>query len=83
MIKNNTKIEENGTESDKYKTDFAKKTFHKNKFYVKYSIREKDKNTEKLNFGDNYKKIEDNDTESEIDKADFTENTSLALDYNS
>ena len=32
---NNTKIEENGTESEKDKTDFAKKTSHKNKFYVK------------------------------------------------
>jgi hydroxylamine reductase (hybrid-cluster protein) len=71
---NITKTEENDTESEIDKTDFAKKTSHENKFFVKYSIEEKNKNKEKLNFGDN-------DKESEIQKTDFDKNTSLASDY--
>ena len=48
-----TKTEENDTELEIHKTDFAENTSHENKFYVKYLIRKKEKNTEKLNFGDN------------------------------
>ena len=50
---NYTKTEENDTESEIDKTNFAENTSHENKFYVKYPIRKKEKNTEKLNFGDN------------------------------
>ena len=40
------------------------KSVNEKEIHVKGSIAGKDKNTEKVNFGDNYTKIEDNDTES-------------------
>ena len=53
-----TKTEQNDTESEIDKTDFDKNSSHENKFLVKGSIEEKNKNKEKLNFGDNDKDLE-------------------------
>ena len=50
-----TKTEQNDTESEIDKTDFDKNSSDENKFLVKGSIEEINKNKEKLNFGDNDK----------------------------
>ena len=75
-----TKTEQNDTKSEIHKTDFDEISSHENKFLVKGSIEEEEKNMEKINSEDNYIKIDQNDIESEIHKTDLNNKTSLVLD---